>query len=90
MIQKKIMITQEAFVSVFVSIHESTVVAWTNIVNMIIETDKEAIIIYGLDLSSPAPALAPNITGKSGSTHGARIVSIQAKNEISKSVIIIF
>ncbi len=86
MIQKKSIITHEALVSVFVSIPESTVVACTSIVKMIIDTERAAMMIYGLYLSSLDQALAPNIIGRSGRTQGARIVSIQAKNEMINRV----
>jgi len=88
-IQKNIIMTPENFVSVFVSIPESTVVACNNIVKIMIDTESEAIIIYGLDLSLLSPALAPSITGSKGSTHGARIVRIPAKNDTMSNVIII-
>ena len=84
--QNNNIITHDAFVRVDVSIHESAVVAWTIIVKIMIDTDSEAIIIYGLYLSSLDQALAHKIIGRRGRTHGARIVSTQAKNEIIKRV----
>ena len=87
MIQKNIIIIPETFVRFFGSTPDRTVVAWIIIVNIIIETDSEAIMIYGFDLLSHDPALAQSITGRSGRTQGASIVSIPAKNEIIKRVI---
>jgi len=55
--------------------------------NTIIERAREAIITNGHFLSSGFSILPERIIGRSGSTHGARIVSTQAKKEMSKSVI---
>ena len=70
------------------STHIKTVEAFNKSENNIIENHKEAIIIYGLDLFSASLTLAHKITGKSGKTHGARIVKTQARNDTINNVII--
>lgn len=64
----------------------NSVDAFSKIENTTIEKAKEAIITNGhfLLFSSKLPA---RIIGKSGNTHGARIVSIHAKNDIISSII---
>jgi hypothetical protein len=58
-------------------------------VKIIIETRSEAMIIYGLFLSSDR-ALLPSISGKTGNTQGAKIVNTHAKNDkINSSIFIV-
>lgn len=88
-IQNNTIIVQEIYFKKPVPIHESMVVACTIIVTIIIETESDAIIMYGLDLLAAFPALAQRITGKSGRTQGASMVSIPAKKETIINVIIV-
>jgi hypothetical protein len=57
-------------------------------VKIIIDAPKLAITIYGVALLRPV-APAPITTGNNGKMHGAKTVSIPAKNEITKNVILI-
>ncbi|MDP5039184.1 MAG: hypothetical protein NWP80_01950 [Candidatus Gracilibacteria bacterium] len=63
------------------------VVAFRNRENTIIERASDAIITNGHFLSSGFSILPERIIGRSGSTHGARIVSTQAKNETNNKSI---
>ena len=56
-------------------------------VNIIIDAPKLAITMYGVALLRPV-APAPITTGSNGKMHGAETVSIPAKNEITKNVIL--
>ena len=64
------------------------VVALRKIENTIIESASEAIITNGHFLSSGFSILQERMIGRSGSTHGARMVRIPAKNEINRRVIL--
>ena len=56
---------------------------------IIIGSQRDAIIIYGFNLSLLSVADAHNITGNKGKTHGANIVNTQARNDRIIKVIII-
>lgn len=86
MIQKIKIINQDILVKIDLSNHIKRVVAFNNSENIIIETESDAIIIYGLALLSCNDE--PRIIGKSGKTQGARTVNIPAKNEINNIVIL--
>ena len=86
-IQNNIKITHENNFHTIGSTHINTVEAFSNKENNIIDKESEPIIIYGLNLSSASAAQAQRITGNNGNTHGARIVSTQAKNDTINNVI---
>jgi len=86
-IQNNIKITHENNFQTIGSTHIKIVVAFSNNENSIIDILSDSIIIYGLLLFDESVAHAHNITGKSGNTHGANIVSTPAKNDIISSVI---
>ena len=86
-IQNNIKIIQENNFHTIGSTQINTVEAFNNKENKIIDIDRDAIIIYGLYLSLESAAQAHKITGKSGKTHGARIVNIQARNETINKLI---
>lgn len=69
------------------STQNKIVVAFNKTENNIIENIKDPIIMYGLYLSWICSKLPDNIIGNKGSTHGARIVNIHAKNEINGIII---
>lgn len=81
-------IAQENIFQTIGSTQINTVEAFNSNENTIIETQREAIIIYGLYLSLASVADAHIITGSKGNTHGARIVKTQAKKETINKVII--
>ena len=89
MIQNNTIIVPEIYFKKPVPTHDNSAVACTIIVTIIIETESDAMIIYGLDLLAVSQALAQRITGKSGRTQGASIVSIPAKKETIINVIIV-
>jgi len=86
-IQNNINITPENNFQTIGSTHIKIVEAFSKSENIIIDTTKDNIIMYGLDLLLESSTDAHNITGKSGNTHGASIVRIHAKNEIINNVI---
>jgi len=87
-IQNNINITHENNFQTIGSTQIKTVDALSSRENKIIENHNEAIIMYGLYLSSESVAHAHRITGNNGRTHGARIVNTQAKNDTINNVII--
>ena len=89
-IQNPIKITQEKSFQTIGFTQINIVEAFKSSEKIIIDTHKEAIIIYGLYLSLTSVAEAHKITGKSGKTQGAKIVSTQAKNDTISKVIMIF
>lgn len=58
-------------------------------VKMIIDTPKLTITMYGVALLRPL-APAPITTGNNGKIHGAKTVSMPAKNEITRNVMGLF
>jgi hypothetical protein len=89
-IQSKINITQDKLLQKLWGTFIKTVVALSKIENTNIENQSEAIIIYGHFLSSGFSIDPESIIGKSGKTHGAKIVKTHEKKEIiSKNIICI-
>lgn len=88
--QKNIKIPPLILFQIRGSTHKNKVEAFKSIEKIIIEMIRDRIIIYGLYLSLLSAILTHKITGKSGSTHGAKMVKTHAKNETNINVIIIF
>ena len=88
--QNNIKIIQENNFHTIGSTHMNNVEALSRRENIIIDIQRDNIIIYGLNLSLVSDAEAHKIIGKSGNTHGARIVNTQARNDIINNVIIFF
>jgi hypothetical protein len=81
------MIIPETYTHTYDGIPRSKVEAFSNTVKRTIETASENVTIYGYhSLSSPMdPA---RMSGRTGRTQGARIVSIPAIKAVSASVVI--
>jgi len=87
-IQKPINIPQLNDFQTIGSTHIRTVDAFSIREKNIIDILKAAIIIYGLYLSLESSTEAPSITGRSGNTHGAKIVSTPERNDTINNHII--
>lgn len=83
------MIPQENNFHTIGSTPRNTVEAFNIIEKIIIEIAREKMIMYGLNLSVSDSTDAHKITGRSGSTQGARIVKTHAKNETTNNHIIL-
>ena len=86
-IQKNMIIIPEISFQTIGSTHIKIVEAFKSKENITTENISDAIIIYGLYLSSESELLAQSITGSNGKTHGVRIVKTQAKNDTISKVI---